>query len=123
MIKPSEIKHGKTFYEVMAFPGEKKAWIDTIRVTGRPKVSVYVDSLFYPNVRYYDWGMYNDTSSLKDRNIPENRYNFHRLFRTMKEALRYKARMESGCLNAQELKKLRGDRRIGVMGDPWGFDF
>lgn len=102
-----DIKQGKTFFHAHAFPHKNdnmQSYVEPVYITGRPfETSV---CWFAPNSKYGTAFVKSDSFlrgfSLRDAGVIPNEYNFHRLFRTKKEAERYVERMKAGRLTAAE---------------------
>lgn len=115
-VKVSDIRQGVTLYEVMAFPHKSgDAWVKTFTVESMPGLR-NTKSLFADRSEWLDnaplMGMKTRSYfSLKDCNIIPNKYNFHRVFHTLKAAQRYADRMKRGCLTADERKRVTRLRR------------
>lgn len=120
-MKPTDIRQGQTYYTVMVLPnkiGSLTVALDILRVHNRPVWSSFGQCYMLHNSKRHATG-YSVVNSfaLPDYNLPENTYNLHRIFRTLKQAERYAQRMRAFCLTEKERSKLEHIRKFRSFGD------
>lgn len=136
-VKVKDFRQGKTFYYVMAFPLDDK-------MGGRAEVqqmTIQCTAYFMPGDSWMLGPWYKESHfrksywsdkiekvtnrhSVKDSGVEvgKNHYNFHRVFKTRKQAQRYADRMNSGCLTHEERQNaIRLNYRRESMWSDYGY--
>jgi hypothetical protein len=87
-MKLKDVRQGKTFYRVYAFPERNNAFIESGVFSSPPFIEKYTNSEFvYIGTRDLI------KKSLMDMGVMPNDYNFHKTFKTLNSAKRYMDRM------------------------------
>jgi len=79
-------KVGETIYHVYAFPATGKNWVDEVTVIEIGHIMMHSGA---PSI--FVMGKYKKQISLLDANVVPNKYNCHRIFKTLEEAETYAA--------------------------------
>lgn len=105
-MKVQDIRQGQTLYEVSVFLNvgfPNHAEITKHRVKQRPTYSKFMQGYFF--IARENGGGWERPCSLDALNVPENKYNLHRLFISRRAAVAYANRIEANRLTANELIK------------------
>lgn len=91
--KESDIVAGRVLYStcVLKIDGTSDYSTNITKeiITSKPFASKNTGSTFYNSIKIVDGLEYNGGSSLKDKNIPENGYNYHQMFTDLESAELY----------------------------------